>query len=53
MLRYEELETVQSGFQKYDWRLQVVLIGWSISVGILILGIRLLTANASLLTIGP
>lgn len=52
-MRYEELETVQSGFQKYDWRLQVLLIGWSISVGILILGIRLLTANASLLSIGP
>lgn len=53
MLRYEELETVQSGFQKYDWHLQMVLIGWSISVAILILGIRLLTANANLLSITP
>jgi len=53
MVHLEGLETAPSRFQRYDRRLQAVLVAWSISVGILVLGVRLLTANASLLSVGP
>ena len=53
MVHYEGIETVQTRFQKYDWRLQVVLIGWSISVAVLIIGIHLMTTNAGLLLVRP
>ena len=53
MVHYEGVDAAQNRFQKYDWRLQVVFIGWSISVAVLILGIRLMTTNAGLLSVGP
>jgi len=53
MVHYEGIDAAQNRFQKYDWRLQVVFIGWSISVAVLILGIRLMTTNAGLLSVGP
>lgn len=53
MVHYEGIDAVQSRFQRYDWRLQVIFIGWSISVAVLIIGIHLMTTNAGLLSVWP
>lgn len=53
MVHYEGIDTAQNRFQKYDWRLQVILIGWSISVAVIIIGIHLMTNNAGLLLVRP
>jgi hypothetical protein len=53
MVHYDGIEAVQSRFQRYDWRLQIIFIGWSISVAVLILGLHLMTTNAGLLTVRP
>lgn len=53
MVRYEECEAVQTRFQRYDWRLQVIFVGWSVSVAVLIVGVKLLTMNAHVLSSIP
>lgn len=53
MVRYEELDVAETSFQRLDWRLQVVFIGWSISVTVLVVGIKLLAMNAYVLSVAP
>jgi len=53
MVRYETVDDGPSRFQRFDWRLQAVLIGWTASVTLFMLAIHLLVTNARLLSIGP
>lgn len=50
-MRYEEFEVIQSQFNDLDRRLQVVLVGWVVSFTAFLVGLRLLTANATLLSL--
>ncbi|HXF81687.1 MAG TPA: hypothetical protein VNN19_02915 [bacterium] len=53
MLYYDGIDATSTRFQSYDWRLQVILVAWSVGVALLILAIHLMTANARLLSILP
>jgi len=53
MVHYEGVDAGPGRFQRFDWQLQLVFVGWSVGVALLMLGIHLLTTNASLLSIGP
>ncbi|MDQ7819551.1 MAG: hypothetical protein QN173_00165 [Armatimonadota bacterium] len=50
-MRYEEFDVIQSRFNDLDRRLQVVLVGWVVSFAAFLVGLRLLTANATLLSL--
>jgi|GEM_PF-6850725 len=53
MVHYEGVDARPGRFHRFDWRLQMLFIGWSVSVALLMLGIHLLATNAGLLSIGP
>lgn len=50
-MRYEEFEVTQTRFNDLDRRLQLILLGWVVSVAAFMVGLRLLTANAALLSV--
>lgn len=52
-MRYDDFEAVQIRFNELDRHLQVILLTWSVSVAVLVVGIRLLMANASALFVIP
>ncbi len=49
-MRYEEFEAVQTKFNDLDRRLQLILLGWVVSIMAFMVGLRLLTTNVSLLS---
>lgn len=53
MIRYEDFGAPRTVFQRLDWQLQVALVGWTISVGVLVIGLWLLDANAQMLSMMP
>ncbi len=50
-MRYEEFEIVQARFNDLDRRLQLILVGWVVSVVAFMVGLHLLTTNAALLSV--
>ncbi|TMI99722.1 MAG: hypothetical protein E6H01_10780 [Bacillati bacterium ANGP1] len=50
-MRYEEFEVMQTRFNDLDRRLQLILLGWVVSIAAFMIGLRLLTANAALLSV--
>lgn len=50
-MRYEEFEIVQARFNDLDRRLQLILVGWVVSIVAFMVGLRLLTTNAALLSV--
>src|SRR5437016_6186298 len=50
-MRYEEFEVMQTRFNDLDRRLQLILLGWVVSIAAFMVGLRLLTANAALLSV--
>ena len=50
-MRYEEFEVMQTRFNDLDRRLQLILLGWVVSIAAFVVGLRLLTANAALLSV--
>lgn len=50
-MRYEEFEITQTRFNELDRRLQLILLGWVVSIVAFMIGLRLLTANAALLSV--
>jgi hypothetical protein len=50
-MRYDEFEMMQTRFNDLDRRLQLVLLGWVVSILAFMVGLRLLTANAALLSV--
>ncbi len=50
-MRYEEFEVMQTRFNDLDRRLQLILLGWVVSIVAFMVGLRLLTANAALLSV--
>ncbi|MDQ7843607.1 MAG: hypothetical protein QN141_07660 [Armatimonadota bacterium] len=53
MVYYDAVDGGPSRFQRFDSRLQTVLIGWTVSVTLFVLAVHLLVTNARLLSIGP
>lgn len=51
MMREEEFEVVQATFHRLDWHIQITFIAWVISVSVIMVGLKLLTANALALSI--
>ncbi len=50
-MRYEEFEAIQCRFNELDRRLQLILLGWVVSITAFMVGLHLLTANAALLSV--
>lgn len=50
-MRYEEFDVVQWEFNDLDRRMQMILVGWVVSFTAFLVGLRLLTANATLLSL--
>ncbi len=50
-MRYEEFDVIQSRFNDLDRRLQLILVGWVVSMTAFLVGLRLLTANATMLSL--
>lgn len=47
MIHDEEFETTQATFLRLDWRLQVTFVTWVIGVAVIMIGLKLFTANAA------
>ena len=50
-MRYEEFETIQFKFNELDRKLQLILLGWVVSIAAFMVGVHMLTANASLMSV--
>ena len=50
-MRYEEFEIIQARFNDLDRRLQLILLGWVVSIISFMVGLQLLTTNAALLSV--
>lgn len=50
-MRYDEFETIQIRFNHLDRRLQLILLGWVVSIAAFTVGVHMLTANAALLSV--
>ncbi len=50
-MRYEEFEVIQFKFNELDRKLQLILLGWVVSIAAFMLGVHLFTANAALLSV--
>jgi hypothetical protein len=50
-MRYDEFEAIQFKFNELDRRLQLILLGWVVSITAFIFGVHMLTANAGLLAV--
>jgi hypothetical protein len=50
-MRYEEFEAIQIKFGELDRKLQLVLLGWVLTIVAFMAGIHMLTANAALLSV--
>lgn len=53
MIQDEEFEVLQGAFHQLEWRLQEIFIGWVISVTVFMVGLKLLAANAYMLSMVP
>jgi hypothetical protein len=48
---YDDFDLIQVQFHDLDRRLQAVLVGWVVSFTAFLVGLRLLTANATMLSL--
>jgi hypothetical protein len=48
---HEEFEAIQFRFNELDRRLQLILLGWVVSIVAFMVGLHLLTTNAALLSV--
>jgi len=48
-MRYEEFEVMQTRFNDLDRRLQLILLGWVVSIAAFMVGLRLLTERGAAL----
>ena len=50
-MRYEEFEAVQFRFNELDRKLELILLGWVVSIAAFMVGVHILTANAALMSV--
>jgi hypothetical protein len=50
-MRYEEFEAIQFRFNELDRKLQLILLGWVVSLAAFMVGVHMLTANAALMSV--
>ena len=50
-MRDEEFDTIQFKFNELDRKLQLILLGWVVSIAAFMVGVHMLTANAALLSV--
>ena len=50
-MRHEEFEAIQFRFNELDRKLQLILLGWVVSIAAFMVGVHMLTANAALMSV--